>query len=203
MKVGCSKSAPLLCNIYAVERLGEREGIKHWDATGNKKLLWHGSKAENIVGILQTGFRIAPRFAERTGAMFGEGIYFADQFDKSYQYSHSHSLRGGRRGQSKPARRYMLLCEVALGKQKLLYQSEQVTKLPNKNFQSVMGVGKQGPNPNQDVYLPNGMVVPLGKKCSTPQPKLPKHSHWGLQHNEYVVYNTTQVRIRYLLELRD
>ncbi len=201
MKVGCSRNTPLICNIFAAERLGEREGIKHWDNTGNKKLLWHGTKAENIVGILQTGFRIAPKFAERTGAMFGEGIYFADQFDKSYQYSNSGAHRSSKK--TKPTRRYMLLCEVALGNQKKLYQSEQVTKLPNKNFQSVMGVGKQGPNPNQDVYLPNGMVVPLGKKCSTPQPKLPKNVYWSLQHNEYVVYNTTQVRIRYLLELRD
>ena len=96
--------------------------------------------------------------------MFGEGIYFADQFDKSYQYSSSYNQRSHKKGKAKPPRRYMLLCEVALGTPKKLYQSEQVTKLPNKNFQSVMGVGKQGPNSNQDVYLPNGMVVPLGKQ---------------------------------------
>jgi hypothetical protein len=50
----------LISNIFAIERREEREKISSWDKHGNKMLLWHGTKAENMVGILQTGFRISP-----------------------------------------------------------------------------------------------------------------------------------------------
>lgn len=69
-----------ISSIYCVERKDERENIKNWDEYGNKILLWHGTKKENLVGIMQTGFRIAPPSASSSGSMFGEGVYFADQF---------------------------------------------------------------------------------------------------------------------------
>ena len=59
--------------VYAVERPNERENIKQHYDKGNKMLLWHGTRKENLVGIMQTGFRIAPSNAARTGSMFGEG----------------------------------------------------------------------------------------------------------------------------------
>jgi hypothetical protein len=194
-----------IANIFAVERIGERDNIKTWDKIGNKMLLWHGTKPENVVGILQTGFRIAPACAETTGAMFGEGIYFTDLFSKGFNYTSGtqfHSFGSTQQKKMKPPKKYMFLCEVALGKSKLLYNAENVTDLPNSKFHSVFGVGRQGPDPAGNVYLPSGCIVPLGKSISTPEPKLPQGQWWGLNHNEYVVYDTTQVRIRYLLELR-
>lgn len=76
--------------IYCVERKNERDNIQKWDEYGNKMLLWHGTKKENLVGIMQTGFRISPPSAASSGSMFGEGVYFADQFQKSYQYTNSY-----------------------------------------------------------------------------------------------------------------
>jgi hypothetical protein len=191
-----------IANIFAVERMHERENFQTWKdhKNANNMLLWHGTKAENVVGILQTGFRIAPSGVERTGAMFGEGVYFADIFNKAYQYSQSKKYYGGN---SKPVKRYIFLCEVALGNMKVLYEAEQVKKLPNKTHQSVMGFGKVGPNKEEDIFLPNGCVVPIGKIIENEKPKLSSNVWWNLKHNEYVVYNTTQIKVRYLLELRD
>ena len=63
----------MISAIYAIERKDERENISEWDDYGNKMLLWHGTKAENVMGIMQTGFRIAPSDAHNTGTMFGQG----------------------------------------------------------------------------------------------------------------------------------
>ncbi len=196
----------LIANVYAVERREERENLKSWEKIGNRMLLWHGTRGENLIGILQTGFRIAPADARRTGSMFGEGLYFADIFNKSYQYAgttNNHYLHRGLR-QAKPAKRYMFLCEVALGSPRRLLNATQVTDLPNSEHQSVMGYGRLGPNPKGSIYMPNGCAIPLGKLQANPQPNFgAKNEGWGLQHNEFVVYKTSQVRIRYILELRE
>ena len=102
----------------------------------------------------------------------------------------------------KEPKKYMFLCEVVLGKTKKYYNAQDVTDLPNSNHQSVFAVGRVGPDPAGNIYLPNGCVIPIGNIVQTPEPKLPAGQYWGLQHNEFVVYDTSQVRIRYLLELR-
>jgi hypothetical protein len=182
--------------------------MQKWNKAGNKMLLWHGTRPENVLGILNSGFRIAPSDANRTGAMFGDGVYFADIFNKSFNYTGSSFGRtsffgnGGAQQKLKEPKKYMFLCEVALGKCKKYYQGEDVTSLPNTHHQSVFGVGRLGPEPAGNIYLPNGCVIPIGNLVQTPEPKLPAGQYWGLQHNEFVVYDTSQVRIRYLLELR-
>lgn len=195
----------LIANVYAVERRDERENIKKWDKIGNKMLLWHGTKPENVVGILQTGFRIAPACAETTGAMFGPGVYFTDLFNKSYNYTTGMNCNRyhSQKRRVKAPKKYVFLCEVALGNPKKLYSSENVSGLPNNKLHSVMGVGRRGPDPNANVYLPSGCIVPLGTTVDTPQVKQNANHYWGLNHNEYVVYDTTQVRIKYMVELRD
>ena len=55
-----------------------------------------------------------------------------------------------------------MLCEVALGNMRRLYQATQVTDLPTKKHQSVMGCGRFTPNMNKSIYLSNGTMVPLG-----------------------------------------
>lgn len=60
--------------------------LKPW-----KKLLWHGSRNENWLNILQSGLVLRPTNAIITGKMFGYGIYFADKCGKSMGYT---SLRG-------------------------------------------------------------------------------------------------------------
>jgi ankyrin repeat protein/predicted DNA-binding WGR domain protein len=193
-----------ISNIYAVERKNERDGIKQWEHLGNRMLLWHGTRGENIVGIIQHGFRIAPADAQRTGAMFGEGVYFTDIFNKCFQYAQSPYGSNWAGVSKKLPKRYVFLCEVALGKCRKLLQAQNVTDLPNDEFQSVMGYGQIGPSPKGNIYMSNGCIVPLGNLTSNPKPDFAKKDEYvSLQYNEYAVYDTSQVRIRYIFELRD
>ena len=43
-----------VANIFAMERKSERDGMQNWKKIGNRMLLWHGTRAENIIGIIQT-----------------------------------------------------------------------------------------------------------------------------------------------------
>ena len=129
--------------IFKIERYGELERTEDFNTTNfpekdfcdvaNRRLLFHGSSLVNYIGILSQGLRIAPPEAPTTGYMLGKGVYFADMFSKSHAYA---SNRFG----SGAASSILLLCEVALGKQKKMFVPEYVEKLEPK-FQSVHGVG--------------------------------------------------------------
>ena len=79
---------------------------------GSVQELFHGTQTANLVGILSRGLLIAPRNAPSTGAMFGKGIYFADQSRKSAGYCRLTDPRGC------PESGYMFLADVALGRVK-------------------------------------------------------------------------------------
>ena len=53
----------------------------------NRRLLWHGTRTANLLGILTQGLVVNPRQVAITGRAFGDGIYFADAFDKSLGYT--------------------------------------------------------------------------------------------------------------------
>jgi poly [ADP-ribose] polymerase len=79
---------------FKVINVGTQNRFDEWlqrVAHKNVKLFWHGSRNENWWSILDSGLLIRPSNAVRTGAMFGNGIYFADKAQKSIGYS---SLRG-------------------------------------------------------------------------------------------------------------
>eukprot|EP01125_Pyxidicula_operculata_P013990 TRINITY_DN463_c0_g3_i2.p1 TRINITY_DN463_c0_g3~~TRINITY_DN463_c0_g3_i2.p1 ORF type:complete len:777 (-),score=138.65 TRINITY_DN463_c0_g3_i2:549-2879(-) len=159
----------------------------------NKQLLWHGSRLTNFAGILSQGLRIAPPEAPKTGYMFGKGIYFADLVSKSANYCHPTP-------QNPVA--LLLLNEVALGNMLELTASKYITKLPSQ-YSSVKGVGKSGPDPNQVEPLveDSNVSVPLGKivPC-TKDGKILQDSE--LLYHEYIVYNTQQTRMRFLLKVQ-
>ncbi|CAK85722.1 unnamed protein product (macronuclear) [Paramecium tetraurelia] len=216
-------STPKISNIFAIERRGEAERFES-NKQYNRLLLWHGSKISNFMGILAQGLKVAPPWALNTGAMFGKGIYFADMFQKSFAYTEDWSLHynpyrglfqeGGRWNKQQQViqdeqddiqrYRYMLLCEVAVGKSQELYQSDFVQNLP-KQYQSVKGCGKTGPDYKQSVILSNGCKVPVGQCIEYPEPKKKDKEgnpiHYCLQHNEYIVYEETKVKFRYMVQL--
>nr|CAB3477137.1 unnamed protein product [Digitaria exilis] len=49
-----------IVQIFKVSRHGETERFQKFDSTGNRMLLWHGSRLSNWAGILSQGLRIAP-----------------------------------------------------------------------------------------------------------------------------------------------
>ncbi|KAI9324923.1 poly polymerase catalytic domain-containing protein [Obelidium mucronatum] len=155
----------------------------------NRKLLWHGSRITNYVGILSQGLRIAPPEAPVTGYMFGKGVYFADMVSKSANYCCT--SRDNSTG-------LLLLCEVALGDENQLvnanYDADKDTKSKKKH--STWGMGRTKPNPDEYVTLPDGVVVPCGKgvrKTDGPE---------SLEYNEFICYDVRQVRLKYLVKMK-
>lgn len=96
-------------DIFRIQRKGESERFNKSPfakVSGNRRLLWHGSRVTNFAGILGQGLRIAPPEAPATGYMFGKGIYLADMSSKSANYC-NHYQSGGTA--------LLLLCEAELG----------------------------------------------------------------------------------------
>ena len=144
----------------------------------------------NFIGILSQGMKIAPPEAPATGYMFGKGVYFADMFDKSFAYA--------ARGYAQQDSYLMIRCEVVLGKSKELYQGEYVEKLEHP-YNSVKGCGRRGPGYKHTIVLPNGVKIPYGPVINYHENDHEKLKQVVLQHNEYIVYNTSQIRMRYVV----
>ena len=97
--------------IFTVQSPEERTRFqREGEPVGNVQELFHGTRNCNLVGILTRGLLIAPRNAPCTGAMFGKGIYFADQSSKSAQYCQLNRADG------RPESGYLFLADVALGR---------------------------------------------------------------------------------------
>ncbi|XP_010414140.1 PREDICTED: poly [ADP-ribose] polymerase 1 [Camelina sativa] len=173
--------------VFALEREGEFDKYAPYrEKLGNKMLLWHGSRLTNFVGILNQGLRIAPPEAPATGYMFGKGIYFADLVSKSAQYCYTCK---------KNPVGLMLLSEVALGEIHELTKATYMDK-PPRGKHSTKGLGKKVPQDSEFAKWRGDVSVPCGKPVSS------KVKASELMYNEYIVYNTAQVKLQYLLKVR-
>ncbi|GFP96805.1 poly [ADP-ribose] polymerase 1 [Phtheirospermum japonicum] len=173
--------------VFSLNREGETDMYTPYRAKlKNKMLLWHGSRLTNFVGILSQGLRIAPPEAPATGYMFGKGIYFADLVSKSAQYCFT---------DKKNPVGLMLLSEVALGEVHELTKAQYMDK-PPKGKHSTKGLGKKVPLESDYVTWRDEVVVPCGKPVAS------KVKASELMYNEYIVYNTAQVKMQFLLKVR-
>lgn len=172
--------------IFEIDRVGEQERYEPYAALHNRKLLWHGSRLTNFVGILSNGLKIAPPEAPVSGYMFGKGVYFADMSSKSANYCFA--SRNNTTG-------LLMLCEVALGESMELQHAKMINKVP-KGFHSVKGCGKTYPNPSEVVVLKDGLEIPSG----LPICDLSLDS--SLLYNEYIVYDVGQIKTKYLFKVK-
>lgn len=189
----CNSHAPYhtnysleVLNTFAVERIGEKERFAEFAKMSNRMLLWHGSRLTNFASILSNGLKIAPPGVVLAGHYFGKGIYFADMISKSANYC---------RHQLKNNVGFLLLCEVALGNMQEHKKSFPMKKLP-KNYNSLKGIGNTFLDSSKSIQFQNKFNVPLGKPI-TDQSIMSK-----LRHNEYVVYDESQVNIKYLVQVK-
>lgn len=173
-------------DIFEVKREGEEVRYRPFKSLHNRQLLWHGSRLTNFAGIFSNGLKIAPKEAPATGYMFGKGIYFADMVSKSanYCFATPNNPTG-----------LMLLSEVALGNTYNLTEATYINQLRGK-FHSVRGLGKTFPNPNMTITTSDGVAIPIGTPITND----------ALQHrllyNEYIVYDVSQVNLKYLLKIK-
>lgn len=93
--------------------------------------LWHGSRNENWLSIIQNGLKLRPD-AIITGKMFGDGIYFAPSSMKSWGYT---SFRGTYWAKGTQNQAFMALYATAYGNPKDVYASQRFTQdtLDGKN----------------------------------------------------------------------
>lgn len=173
-------------DVFRVNRSGEQKRYEPFAKLPNRKLLWHGSRLTNYVGILSHGLRIAPPEAPPTGYMFGKGIYFADMVSKSANYCFTDNRNNTG---------LVMLCEVALGTSQEFTGQANITTLPT-GFHSVKGVGQTYPDPMQSAFTPDFVEIPFG----TPTVDLSLSS--SLLYNEYIVYDVAQVKVKYLFKLK-
>jgi poly [ADP-ribose] polymerase len=137
------------------------------------ELFWHGSRNENWLSILESGLVLRPANAVITGKMFGEGIYFADKFRKSLNYT---SLRGSYWANGREDSAFLAIFQVHTGNQLQIQRHETWCGHLNET-----NLKKRGAN--YDSLFALGGV--------------------DLMHNEYIVYNQNQCTIRYLVEVKN
>ena len=172
-----------IVDCFDLERDGE-DRIFNPDKLNNRKLLWHGSRFSNFVGILSQGMRIAPPEAPSTGYNFGKGVYFADLIGKSTPYC---------RPELSDNIATFVLCEVALGNSRQLLRPDyNAANLPS-GFHSTHAIGTQRPKPSQTEY-DGDIEIPLGEAES--------YSAGGMGANEFIVYKTNQIKMKYLVRVK-
>eukprot|EP01120_Amphizonella_sp_Union-15-10_P017464 TRINITY_DN96_c0_g1_i1.p1 TRINITY_DN96_c0_g1~~TRINITY_DN96_c0_g1_i1.p1 ORF type:complete len:511 (-),score=108.14 TRINITY_DN96_c0_g1_i1:165-1601(-) len=176
-------------DVFEIEREGENERFKEFAKLPHHRLLWHGSRLANYIGILSQGLRIAPPEAPVTGYFLGKGIYFADMISVSAQYCYA---------KTEQPYGLMLLSDVALGRAFQLAHGKYISKedLDGAGFHSVKCWGTKGPDTGYDVVTPDGLIACTGKESKTGVPVS------ELVHNEIIVYDPAQVLLRYLLKVK-
>ena len=173
-------------DIFIIQRRGEADRISKWKDTPNHYLLWHGSQTSNYLGILFEGLRIAPPEAPTSGMLFGRGIYHSDAFIKAENYV------------SKDSNSYVMMNEVVLGNINTIRKPEYIEKAP-VGFDSTKGEGKNQPISEEAITLPNGLVIHMNELI--PQASDYKNPY-QVNYNEYIVYDPSQVRMRYLVKFQ-
>lgn len=169
--------AKKMVRVFEVtHRQHRRRFQNHLHTATNQKteLLWHGSRNENWLSILGNGLVLRPANAIITGKMFGYGLYFADHFQKSLNYS---SLSGAFWTGGRADRGYLALYEVHTGNALTIHQHKPwCYKLDAEKLKSRGLLRRQ----YDSVFAKGGA---------------------DLVNNEFIVYNEAQSTIKYLIEV--
>ncbi|XP_074734936.1 protein mono-ADP-ribosyltransferase PARP3 isoform X2 [Strix uralensis] len=174
-----------ILNIWQVARDGEDERFKAHDLLEHRRLLWHGTNVAVIAAILKSGLRIMPH----SGGRVGKGIYFASENSKSACYVGCTSKKVG----------IMFLTEVALGKSYRITCDDPTLCQPPAGYDSVLACGRTEPDPAQDAEM-----LLDGKKVLVCQGKpipMPAYKDSSFSQSEYLIYQESQCRIRYLVQI--
>jgi poly [ADP-ribose] polymerase len=103
--------------------------------------LWHGTRPQNMVGIITRGLLIRPSGAVHTGSMFGDALYHAESSSKSMNYC---GCRGAFwSGGTANDRVFMFLEDVIVGKPHIVTRS-QFFRRPPAGRHSVYAVPDRG-----------------------------------------------------------
>ncbi|KAM0283769.1 hypothetical protein ACHAQH_002359 [Verticillium albo-atrum] len=185
--------------VFRIERQGELDRFNKLDLSktgSDRRLLWHGSRTTNFGGILSQGLRIAPPEAPATGYMFGKGIYLADMSSKSANYCCHHQSDNTA---------LLLLCEAELGNpmQELTNASYHAgADAKKQGLLSTWGQGTTGPLRWKDAGEVHSSLQGIKMPDLSEKPGKTDVENAYLQYNEFITYDVSQVRLRYLLRVK-
>lgn len=140
----------------------------------NTALLFHGTRTVNVKGILEKSLLLPKQLVgvAINGAMFGPGLYWADDWKKSAGYT---SLRGsiwsGGGGTVSGRAAFMFAADVTVGEPHVAPGPHGYTS-PPKGTHCIFGMGR---NHGQTRYS-------------------------GVENNEWIVFQNAQSRLKYLIE---
>merc|ERR1719237_636909 len=174
-------------DIFEASKDKEKE---RFSDKGNRILLYHGSRLSNWAGILSQGLRIAPPEAPVTGYMFGKGVYFADMSSKAANYCFP--------SRSQPYG-LLLVCEVSRGNAKELVAADPGADQLPKGLKSVSGLGRVAPSKMEKLPGSDDLLLPMGPAKNT---KVAKMKGYTLNNNEFIVYDTRQIKMKFLAKIR-
>ncbi len=173
-----------LVDVYRLNRHREGVGFKDHDAITHRKLLWHGTNVAVVAAICRTGLRIMPH----SGGRVGKGIYLASENGKSVNYVGWSGTTG-----------VMFLAEAALGREHSITRDDSSLKKAPSGYDSIVARGHTEPDPKDDLTIDIE-----GKKVIVPTGKLLKQPQWSkssFTQSEYLLYQESQVRLRYALRV--
>lgn len=163
-----------LKNVFElVDPAGAKVYAKVAEEIRNEQQLWHGTKAANLLSILRKGLYVPPvsgTTIQTVGRMFGDGVYLSNQSTKSLGYS-TGLWHGGRENNS-----FMLLADVAMGSEYRPTTQGFDRRTPVEARTSLNKFGK----PWNSINVRPGTA--------------------GVRNHEAIVWNTDQIRLRYLCE---
>ncbi len=163
-------------NAYAVENLRTGKNHDEWiarQANPDVLELWHGSSNGNWWSIMTQGLNIRP--ASTNGSMFGRGLYFANNADKSIGYT---SASGSRWAKGSSSSAYLALFSVHVGKR----------WHPGDAFRSMTYQRLQSEHKADSVHA-------LAGKCRS------RYGGGWLRSDEIIVYKEAQASIKFIVEI--
>lgn len=160
----------------------------------NHRLLVHGSRMANFMGILSTGLRLPHPIQVANGSVLGRGIYFADVVTKSFNYCNVDCTNNIG---------FIALCEVALGDNPDLREYPHSDPLrPGQTSRFALGKTTIDEEGWTDLTTDDGFI----KDVKIPQGPLVTRKALTLNasflYNEFVVFDTRQYRFKYIVKIK-
>ncbi len=72
-----------------------------------------------------------------------------------------------------------------------------------KDFDSVFVKGRYEPNPESSFYFNDGLEVPCGELLENELDETKRENRPITEDSEYVVMSSNQIRLRYLIEIKN
>lgn len=151
--------------LYKIYKMVNDKKLAEFQETakrlGNVQMLWHGTRAHNVLSILKGGLIIPPTVGGGytiAGRMFGDGVYFSDQSTKSLNYSAGYWGSGGYEN----GNIFMLNANVAMGNSYI--PKGPINKMP-AGYDSIYAIGGKSGVQNNEMIVPTLSQIHLDYLC--------------------------------------